>query len=97
VCQAGEDDVRAELPDEAKQPGGAVPYPRGVKLMDRNVWREARGVVTGGNHQGKVDFVFAGAEVAGKDFDDVFGSPATEVWNEQKNPGRFSRRHDLAR
>ena len=97
MCHAGEDDVGTEPPDEANQPGGAVPYPRRVKLVNRYAWREALGVVTGCSDQGKVDVVFAGTEVAGKDFDDVFSSPATEVWNEQKNPGRFWRRHDLAR
>jgi hypothetical protein len=97
VCHPGEDDVWAESPDEAKQLGGAVTYPSRVKLVNRYGWREASGVVAGGSDQGEVDVVFAGTEVAGQDFDDVFGSPTTEVWNEQKNPGKFWRRHDLAR
>jgi hypothetical protein len=93
MSHAGEDDVWAESPDEPEQLGGAVADSGSPELVDGYVGRKARVVLAGGSDQGEMDVVFAGAEMAGQDFDDVLGSPAAEVWNEEKNPGRFWRRH----
>jgi hypothetical protein len=86
VCDAGEDKPRTEPPDQAKQFEDAAMHASGAKFVDGDGRGQgARGVLRA-RDEGEMDVVLVGIEGAGEGFDDSFGSAATEVRDQEKDP-----------
>ncbi|HXS76570.1 MAG TPA: hypothetical protein VN753_10360, partial [Terracidiphilus sp.] len=97
IGDAGKDQMRADTPNETDKLESAVTNARGSELVNSHVRVEQIHAGSKRSRENEVNLVLFRIEVTSQSLDDMLGSAATQVRNQQANPGALRQGHESAR